>query len=130
MQNNNEIAAIIDEHGKRVEEPEEIKGVYMRYFSKLLTTGEGTNDEERNREDLIKLIVSQMESVCQAEKTQETKEEDLKEIIGKLDVKKARDRDNWSNEIVKRGGDMRRNRALQNHVFNRRQRFREGPRAR
>ena len=103
--NNNEIAAILDEEGNRTEEPEEIKDVYMRYFSKLLTTSEGTTDEEKKREEMVKSIVSQMETVCQTEKPQETKEEDLKEIIGQLDVKKAKDRDNWSNEIIKRGGD-------------------------
>ena len=103
--NDNEIAAIIDEDGNKIEEPDEIKGVYMRYFSELLTKREGTSDTERNREDLVQSIVMHMETLCQEESPQETNEEDLKEIISKLDVKKARDRDNWSNEIVKRGGD-------------------------
>ena len=103
--NNNEIAAIIDEDGNKTEKPEEIKEVYMKYFSKLLTTSAGITDEERKREEMVESIVSQMEAVCRTEKPQETREEDLKEILSKLDVKKARDRDNWSNEIIKRGGD-------------------------
>ena len=103
--NNNEIAAIIDEDGHKTEKPEEIKEVYMKYFSKLLTTSAGITEEEQEREELVESIVSQMEVVCRTEKPLETTEEDLKEILNKLDVKKARDRDNWSNEIVKRGGD-------------------------
>ena len=104
-QNKNEVAAIIDEDGNKKEDPEEVKEVYMKYFSKLLATDVGTTDEERKREELVKSIVENMEIVGTNSQPQEAKETDIREIVAKLDVKKAKDRDEWSNEIVVRGGE-------------------------
>ena len=103
--NNNEIAAIMDEEGNRREDPEGIKEVYMRYFTKLLETNVGETDEERKREELVKSIVENMEAVGIRTAPQETNETDIREIVAKLDVKKAKDRDEWSNEIVVRRGE-------------------------
>ena len=103
--NNNELAAILDEEGRRTEEPDEIKGVYMRYFQNLLETKGGETEEEKKREELVHSTIATMENISVCVSPQSTNVKEIKQVVDKLDVKKAKDRDDWSNEIVVSGGE-------------------------
>ena len=100
-----EVAAILDEYGVKQEDPQKIKEVYMKYFTDLLTTREAATVEEKNREELVNNIVKNMETICKNTAPPKLNRDDVKEVVKKLDTKKAGDRDNWNNEIVVRGGE-------------------------
>ena len=101
----NEVAAILDEYGVKQEDPQKIKEVYMKYFTDLLTTREAGTVEEKNREELVNNIVKNMETICKNTVPPKLNRDDVKEVVKKLDTKKAEDRDKWNNEIVVRGGE-------------------------
>ena len=101
----NDMAAILDEEGIRQEDPDAIKEVYMKYFIKLLETSTGITEEEQNREELVNSIVANMEQLSKITEPQSLEKADLEDIVAKLDIKKAGDRDGWSNEIVSKGGE-------------------------
>jgi hypothetical protein len=99
-----ELAAIMDENGIKQEGTEEIKDVYTTYFKKLLTTNKGTTDEEIKWEKIVENTIKEMEQISKKTKPQQVKKKDIEQIVKNLNVKKAPDRDTWSNETVVRGG--------------------------
>ena len=100
----NELAAIIDENGVKREDEEEVKEVYERYFKKLLQTQAGTTEAEKRMEESVGQIMKSLETLCKATMPTLTKAKEVTDVISKLDTKKARDSDAWSNEIVVNGG--------------------------
>ena len=101
----NEIAAIMDEDGVKQEGEAEIKEVYKRYFSKLLATKPAVTEEEKRWEKSVEGTIGKMENICKHSPAQSASTEMIKEVVKKLDVKKAKDTQNWSNEMVVRGGN-------------------------
>ncbi len=101
----NEIAAIMDEEGVRQEEENAVKKVHCDYFKKLLQTKPAETEEERRREEEIETVIRSMELLSKMEEPKTTTREELDEVIRKLNIKKAKDRDGWSNAIVVKGGE-------------------------
>ena len=100
----NEIAAIMDEDGVKQEEEETVKQVHCKYFEKLLQTKPAETEEEKKREEAIESVIRSMEILSANEEPKTTSNEELVEIIKKLNIRKAKDRDGWSNAIVVKGG--------------------------
>ena len=99
-----EVAAIMDENGEKQEDEEKIKKVYMNYFQDLLTTNAGTTEEEEKWEGVVADTIKKMEAISKNTTEQISSEEDVEEIVKNLAIRKAPDRDTWSNEMIVRGG--------------------------
>ena len=56
-------------------------------------------------ENWVNQSMKQMENIAHRTEPQKTKNEDLQEVVSQLNTKKAKDRDNWSNEIIVSGGN-------------------------
>ena len=101
----NEVLGVKDEQGKKQEGPEEVKEVYRKYFNKLLQTAPAVTEEEIRREEDVKLVMSSMEKLCEVTEPVRTTKEKVRDIVVKLDQKKAGDCDDWNNEIIVQGGE-------------------------
>ena len=101
----NEIAAIIDEKGEKQENEDKIKEVYQLYFQKLLQTPLATSERERTREEEVEATMNSMEIISKLTKPRKSSNKEVEEVVNKLDTRKAKDSDNWSNEIIVEGGN-------------------------
>ena len=86
------------------EDPEEIKNVHLQWYKELLTTSKGETEEEIEAEHIVHQLWKSIQVIAEGQPPIETSEEEVSKIINNLDVKKAKDSENWSNRIIKEGG--------------------------
>ena len=98
--------AIIDKDGITRESTKEIIEVYEEFYKKLLTTPESLTEEEREIEKIVEKTISCMESIAEISNAAKVEENEVKEIVNELKIKKAKDCDGWNNELIKEGEEM------------------------
>ena len=78
--------------------------VYQDYFSKLLRTEAAKTEGEKTTEKMVEHITERMEELSKITKPLETTKTNVEEVVNGLNTRKAKDIDDWSNEIVVGGG--------------------------
>ena len=102
--------AIIDEEGKRKDNPEEIRQVYSRWYQNLLFTQNAETDAGKQAEEVIQLVSQSMEVIAATPRI--TSLEEVDNVVKNLNPKKARDSDTWKNNLIIEGGEEM-NKSLQ-----------------
>ena len=106
MKNKNEElkTSIMDKNGEMKENKKEIINVYKDFYERLLTTPESITEEEEIIELNVKKVISEIEDVAKNKQSIQIEGEEVKAVIKTLKKQKAKDRDNWNNELIIEGG--------------------------
>ena len=97
--------AIMDENGVKQEDEDKVKEVYREYFSQLLQANKGSTEEEMKTEESVRYAMCALEKLSKKTKPNLTQEEEVKDVVHQLDIKKAKDSMNWNNQIIVHGGE-------------------------
>ncbi len=97
--------AVLDKTGKRIEEHEEIKDVYLEYYQGLLNRRPPESTKEQERESEVNELFGRIMKVADKQEPMQVTEEEVGPILRKLKKKKAKDADGWVNEMLIYGGD-------------------------
>ena len=99
--------AVLDLKGNKVQSVEEIKKAYEDFYEDLLSRTNRLADEQKDEAHVIE-VNRKLSEMMEAAKTQEPADvnsEIVHRAILTLKKGKAKDRENWNNEIVIEGGD-------------------------
>ncbi len=97
--------AILSKDGEVLEEAEKIRSRYLEHFKEILAPTVAVTDQEKNQEEFINLIFSNIMKLANTMEPQLTKKEEIVEAIKELKRKKCKDAYGWNNEIVLEGGN-------------------------
>ena len=96
--------SIKNKDGELCENPEEIKKVYAEWYQNLLKTRRGETEVEKEAEEVVELLWNSMKTIAASQPARKTTYEEIEKVVSKLDPKKARDAEQWKNNIMKEGG--------------------------
>ena len=82
-------------NGDMCETPDEIKQVYAEWYQELLVTSKGKSHVENEAEEVVDHVWKSMVALATSKPPIETDAEEVKEIVKKLDPKKAKDAASW-----------------------------------
>ena len=94
-----------DDEGVLHEDPEEIREIYVKHFEKLLQRPTSESTEGKEAEVIAELVERGMEILARKIPPQKTSIEEVKQVVNKLNERKARDSQTWSNADIKNGGN-------------------------
>ena len=94
--------AIINDEGIRIENKEEIKKEYIKYFNKLLTA---EKPDHSNAESAVQRVMSGMELIASRTPPKMITSKEITDVVYKLKKRKAKDKEQWKNELMINGGD-------------------------
>ena len=77
----------------------------MDWYKELLTTSKGETKAELETEVIVNQLWNSIKIIAERQPPIRTTVEEVEEIIKNLDVKKAKDPANWSNKMIKEGGE-------------------------
>ena len=93
-------AAVNDEEGKRIDDPEKIKDRYQQYFKNLLTVREAINKDEKMVEDTVDRCIEAMEELAQQIEIAPVTDEEHETMKKSLKKEKATDAEGWMYEMI------------------------------
>ena len=96
---------IEDENGNRYENREEIKNIYKKYFQELLKCSKATDEEGKETEDVVGTVIQGLKTLSDIAEIRSIGEEELQKVVSKLKKRKAKDCQNWNNELIIEGGE-------------------------
>ena len=102
---NEERTVVYNDKGEKIENSEEIKDVYANYYEQLLKTPEAETEEEEQTEQIVEDTMRQIITLGDIGKQEEVEEEEVNKIIKKLKRRKAKDSQEWKNEMIICGGE-------------------------
>ncbi len=99
--------AVLDLKGNKVQSVEEIKKAYQEFYEDLLTRTNRMADEQKDEAHVIEVNrkFSEMMEAAKFQEPADVNREIVHRAILTLKRGKAKDRENWNNEIVIEGGD-------------------------
>ena len=97
--------AIMDNNGKKCEDPEEIKRVYADWYKDLLKTKNAVTDEEKEVEEIVEIQWRSMKAIAESQAPRVTTRKEVETVIKGLNAKKAKDASSWKNNIIIEGGE-------------------------
>ena len=100
-----EKTAMIDKHGKRVEDEDEIIEIYEDFYQNLLKTPRAENEIEKRRETEVEEVFDRIVKIAKHQACDTITNEDVKIAVKGLKRKKAADREGWVNELIIEAGE-------------------------
>ena len=98
-------AAIKDEKGHILEEPEAIKNRYLEYFEKLLQPVQAEDEDGKRQEEIIEATFQEIMEAADKQEITYTTVDEIEEAMKLLKRKKCKDGTGWNNEIILNGGE-------------------------
>ena len=102
---NNYATAINDKDGNKIDTNEGIRKVYKDFYKELLSGNNATTEEEIDREKEVEELFQKVMEAGKLQRPIKVDDSDVREAIGNLKKKKAKDIQGWRNEIVIEGGE-------------------------
>ena len=118
-------SAIKSKKGEVLEDPEEIKNRYLEHFVEILQPPKACTEEERQQEELIDVIFSNIMRLADSLEPVLTTIEEITQAKKELKKKKCKDPYGWNNELIINGGEEMDRSLL--YLFNRMERERFTP---
>ena len=119
-----QVTGMIDKDGKVVEGREEIMKVYEDFCKNLSKIKVANTKEEKDIEERIRIQMKEIEAKGNEQTPIEFEQEETTRAIRRLKCGKAGDGDNWTNEMIRNGGEEMSNsiRKMYNKILKERER--------
>ena len=100
-----QVTGMIDKDGNVVEGREEIMKVYEDFYKNLVKIKVANTKEEKDIEERIRMQMKEVEAKGNEHTPIEFEQEEITRAIRQLTCGKAGDGDNWTNEMIRNGGE-------------------------
>ena len=100
-----ELSMVYNAEGERVEDKEQIKETFAKFYKNLLQVKKATTEEEKKIEIRVCENSKQLIKAGLGRVQRDITQEDIRLVKKQLKRKKAKDSDGWNNEMVLEGGE-------------------------